>query len=92
MNIHMTVTPGKARLMAAALLLILLALWELFVRQSGLSALVLPAPSAVAVALWSGLASGYFWPHISSTLQALLMGLVAGSAFGLLAGMALAES
>lgn len=92
MKIHMTVTPGKARLIAAALLLLLLALWELFVRQSALSALVLPAPSAVAAALWSGLASGYFWPHISSTLQALLMGLVAGSAFGLLAGMALAES
>ena len=34
--------------MAAALLLILLVLWELTVRVSGLSALVLPAPSAVA--------------------------------------------
>ena len=92
MKIHMTVTPGKARFIAAALLLLLLALWELFVRQSGLSALVLPAPSAVAAALWSGLTSGYFWPHISATLQALMLGLVAGSAFGLLVGMALAES
>lgn len=82
----------QARLMAAALLFILLGLWELLVRESGLSALVLPAPSAVAVALCSGLASGYFWPHILATLQALVLGLAAGSLVGLLAGMALAES
>lgn len=57
-----------------------------------MSALVLPAPSAVALSLWSGLASGYFWPHLWATLQALLLGLFVGSAVGLLAGMALAES
>lgn len=83
--------PFQARLIAAALLVLLLGLWELLVRQWGLSALVLPAPSAIAQSLWTGLASGYFWPHIWSTLQALLLGLAAGSAVGLLAGMALAE-
>ena len=57
-----------------------------------MSALVLPAPSAVVLSLWSGLASGYFWPHLWATLQALLLGLLVGSAVGLLAGMALAES
>ena len=82
---------SRARLMAAVLLLVLLGLWELVVRQWGLSALVLPAPSAVAASLWKGLAYGYFWPHIGATLQALLLGLAAGSAVGLLAGMALAE-
>ncbi|WP_218239925.1 ABC transporter permease [Comamonas fluminis] len=88
----MSITPIKARLVSATLLLILLGLWEWAVRQWGLSALVLPAPSAVAVALWKGLASGYFWPHLMATLQALLLGLAAGSAVGLLAGMVLAES
>lgn len=87
----MTPTPLQARLLAAALLLILLGLWELLVRSWGLSALVLPAPSAIALSLWTGLASGYFWPHIWATLQALLLGLAAGSVVGLLAGMALAE-
>ena len=87
----MTISPFKARLVAVALLVVLLGAWELFARQSGVSALVLPAPSAVAAALWTGLASGYFWPHIVSTLQALVLGLAAGAAFGLLAGMALAE-
>ncbi|KLO59362.1 ABC transporter permease [Delftia tsuruhatensis] len=88
----MTVSLLHARLLAAALALVLLGLWELLVRQWGLSALVLPAPSAIAASLWTGLATGYFWPHIWATLQALLLGLAAGSAIGLLAGMALAES
>lgn len=88
----MTVSLFHARLLAAALALVLLGLWELLVRQWGLSALVLPGPSAIAASLWTGLATGYFWPHIWATLQALLLGLAAGSAIGLLAGMALAES
>lgn len=88
----MTVSSFHVRLLAAALALALLGLWELLVRQWGLSALVLPAPSAIAASLWTGLATGYFWPHILATLQALLLGLAAGSAVGLLAGMALAES
>ncbi|WP_199137328.1 ABC transporter permease [Delftia sp. ASV31] len=88
----MTVSLFHARLLAAALALVLLGLWELLVRQWGLSALVLPAPSAIAASLWTGLATGYFWPHIRATLQALLLGLAVGSAIGLLAGMALAES
>jgi len=82
----------QVRLLSAALLLALLGLWEMVVRSAGLSALVLPAPSAVAMSLWSGLASGYFWPHLAATLQALLLGFAAGSVVGLLAGMALAES
>ena len=58
----------KARLWAAVLLVLLLAVWEGAGRLGGISALVLPVPSAVLQALW------------------------AGPSFGLLAGMALAES
>jgi len=82
----------KARLWAAALLVLLLAVWEGAGRLGGISALVLPVPSEVLQALWAGLASGYFWPHIAATVQAVLLGLAAGASFGLLAGMALAES
>ena len=83
---------NKTHWLSASLLIAVLAIWELAARQFGLSALVLPAPSAVALSLWSGLASGYFWPHHWATLQALLLGLLIGSAVGLLAGMVLAES
>ncbi|RYF68476.1 MAG: ABC transporter permease, partial [Comamonadaceae bacterium] len=43
------------RVLGAALLLMLVAVWEWIARQSGLSALVLPAPSVVAASLWAGL-------------------------------------
>ncbi|NIF86638.1 ABC transporter permease [Comamonas sp. Tr-654] len=83
---------NRTHWLSASLLIAVIAMWEMAARQLGLSALVLPAPSAVALSLWSGLASGYFWPHLWATLQALLLGLLIGSAVGLLAGMALAES
>lgn len=88
----MKLTGLQARLLSAALLLVLLAAWELAVRRSGLSALVLPAPSSVAAALWNGVATGYFWSHIRATVSALVLGLVGGGVAGLLVGMALAES
>lgn len=81
----------KSRLLSALLLIAVLAIWELATRQFGLSSLVLPAPSAVAESLWSGLRSGYFWPHLWASLKALLLGLLIGSAVGLVSGMALAE-
>lgn len=81
-----------ARALAAALGLALLAAWEALARQSGLSALVLPAPSAVVASLWAGLRSGYFTPHVEATLSALGLGLAGGGAAGLLMGALLAES
>lgn len=75
-------------LLAAALLLA----WEAICRTLRLSPLVLPAPSAIAASLWQGLASGYFWPHLRTTALELVLGVVAGSALGFLAGIALGES
>lgn len=88
----MKLTALQTRLISGALLLMLLAAWEFTVRRSGLSALVLPAPSAVAAALWNGVSTGYFWPHLRATLSALLLGLAGGGVAGLLMGVALAES
>lgn len=88
----MKLTRLQTRLLSGALLLVLLGAWELAVRRSGLSALVLPAPSAVAAALWNGVSTGYFWPHLRATLSALLLGLAGGGVVGLLVGVALAES
>ena len=78
---------------AAALLLFALLIggWEIAARRLGLSALVLPPPSRVAQALWQGLASGYLWPHLRATATELLLGLAAGCAIGLGAGVLLAE-
>jgi NitT/TauT family transport system permease protein len=82
----------RARLGAWALLLALLAGWELASRASGVSTLVLPAPSAVMKSLWRGLSSGYLWPHIRATGLELLLGLSLGCLIGFASGVVLAES
>ncbi|WP_144631644.1 ABC transporter permease [Bordetella genomosp. 13] len=82
----------QSRLLPAALLVALVAAWEIVARQTGISALVLPAPSAVARTLWTSLATGYLWPHIGATVAEMLLGLALGGAAGLAMGVALAES
>ena len=81
-------------LRAGSLLLaaVLLLGWEAACRALRLPVLVLPPPSAIAISLWQGLASGYFWPHLRTTALELLLGVVSGSALGFLAGIALGES
>lgn len=77
---------------ASALLLVLfLAGWEVYCRVAGVSALVVPLPSAVLRTLWDGLAGGYLLPHIWVTTAEMAMGLAAGCTIGFLAGVLLAE-
>ncbi|CAM4008162.1 ABC transporter permease [Bordetella tumbae] len=80
------------RVLPMVLLIVLLGAWELVVRQADISALVLPAPSAVVRTLWTTLSTGYLWPHIGATLAEMLLGLALGGAAGLAMGIALAES
>jgi NitT/TauT family transport system permease protein len=82
------------RLWAASALLFasVLAAWEASARLLGLSALVLPAPTRILQSLASGLASGYFWPHLRATAAALGMGVLLGCGLGFAAGIAMAES
>ncbi len=73
------------------LLAAVLAGWEGACRALAIPALVLPPPSQVAQALWDGLASGRFWPHLRATGTALGLGLAAGAGLGLAGGIVLAE-
>ena len=82
----------RTRLRSLALLAVLLLLWEWACRALGISALVLPPPSAIAATLWRGLASGYFWPHIRFTGMELVLGLAIGCVIGFASGVAMAES
>jgi NitT/TauT family transport system permease protein len=81
------------RLRVASLLLLaaLLLAWELACRLLAVPPLVLPPPSAIGRALWQGLASGYFWPHLAATSLELLLGVLAGSLLGFGAGLLLGE-
>ncbi len=75
-----------------ALLICLIAGWELFCRTSGVSALVIPAPSAVTELLWEGLTTGFLWPHIWITTIEMALGLALGCAIGFLCGIVLGET
>lgn len=78
----------SARLRAAlpALLLALLALaaWELYVDLAGVQEQLLPAPHAVAEALWNS--DGLLWHNFAITAEEVLLGL----ALAMSAGLALA--
>jgi NitT/TauT family transport system permease protein len=82
----------SSRWVAWGILLILLTLWELLCRALNFSALVLPAPSQVALALWRGLSSDYLWPHIWQTTLELVLGLVLGCVLGFASGVVMGES
>lgn len=79
------------RLASVLVFVTLLSAWELACRAFAIPALVLPPPSSVALSLWQGLASGYFWPHLRATALELLLGVVAGCSFGFSAGVVLGE-
>ncbi|MBA4280934.1 MULTISPECIES: ABC transporter permease [Burkholderiales] len=63
--------------------------WEGATRAWAMSALVLPAPSAIARALLRGLETGYWWPHIGQTLVGVALGLAAGALLGFGSGLLL---
>ncbi len=82
----------KRRAGSWLLLITLLAAWEVFCRVSGVSTLVIPAPSAVAETLWDGLTVGFLWPHIWITTLEMVLGLALGCVIGFVCGIVLGET
>jgi NitT/TauT family transport system permease protein len=83
---------GRAleRAVSAALLVVLIVIWH-FVASSGkVSALLLPAPLAVAQRLATDFSSQLFWSNLLSTISAMLSGFGIGTAIGILLGGLLA--
>jgi NitT/TauT family transport system permease protein len=78
-------------MLSLALFVSILGLWEAFVRLTGVSPLVIPAPSAVLIVLWDGLTVGFLWPHIWVTAVEALLGFGLGCAIGFVAGVLLGE-
>lgn len=82
----------SARLGSVFLLVALLTGWELYCRVSGVSALIVPTPSAVLATLWSEIASGRLLPHLQITATEMTLGLALGCVIGVLSGVLLAEA
>ena len=82
--------------MSAALRLLLmaaiLAAWEAASRGLGIPGYILPPPSAVAVGLYRGIASGLYGEHIWITLLETFLGFACGASAGFLLGTAIALS
>src|SRR5689334_20983622 len=82
-------------MIALALGLGLLVAWEAVCRAGLVSRLVLPAPSAIGVELWSALreiaAGGPMRTHALTTIYEILAGFAGGVSFGFVLGVLIAE-
>jgi ABC-type nitrate/sulfonate/bicarbonate transport system permease component len=72
---------------ALALAVGLLAAWELYVDVAGVQEAVLPAPHAVAQALWDS--AGLLWHNFAVTAEEVVLGLALAIAGGLALGVAI---
>lgn len=79
----------RNRAWAGALgLIALVALWQAAVSAGLVSALFLPAPAAIARALWHLTVSGELWKHLSASTVRLTIGWSIGTVFGVGMGLA----
>jgi NitT/TauT family transport system permease protein/putative hydroxymethylpyrimidine transport system permease protein len=70
-----------------ALLALLIGAWEIYVDAGGANPLILPAPHAVAKALYSD--RGLLWSNFLVTAQEVLLGILVAAAAGLLLALAI---
>ena len=69
------------------LILLLLGAWEIYVDLGGVAPDILPAPHAVASALWND--RGLLWSNFLVTAREVLLGLIVTAVFGLALAVAL---
>jgi len=84
--------PWRYRLGSLALLVVLLALWEVLPRVGFVSEIILPPFSEVAVALWTLVQTDFFLEHFTVTLSEIGIGFALGTVIGFVAGVLLAIS
>jgi putative hydroxymethylpyrimidine transport system permease protein len=68
-------------------ILVLLGIWELYVKASGVSSLVLPSPVDVVRALVDD--RGTLWHNLKPTAVEILLGVVIGAAFAVIVAVAM---
>ena len=65
--------------------------WEGMVRVLGVTEIVLPAPSAIALALYQGFATGLFWYNLLVTLSEILAGYTLAMVAAFLLGAVISQ-
>jgi NitT/TauT family transport system permease protein len=79
------------RPLSLLLFVVLVGAWEVICRVFEVSPIIVPTPSAVAVAMWKGF-NGAFPHQLAVTFYETLAGFVLGSALGLVLGVLIAQS
>jgi len=80
----------RQRLLSAMALVGFFLLWEIGCLVSGVSDLILPRPSQVAVVLWQKMP--LLWPHAVQTLSTTLAGFSLGVMIGIVIGVTIGSS
>ena len=80
----------RQRLLSALALLSFFVMWELICLAGGISDLILPRPSQIAVVLWEKMP--LLWPHTVQTLKTTLAGFAIGVIVGVVIGVAIGSS
>jgi ABC-type nitrate/sulfonate/bicarbonate transport system permease component len=80
--------PANSSAAAVATLLGIVALWQLGASFGLISTLFLPAPNAIAVALYHLTLSGELWRQLAPSLARLAIGWSIGTVFGIATGVA----
>jgi NitT/TauT family transport system permease protein len=73
-------------------LALVVVLWQLAGSVGWVNPLFLPAPSAIAVAIWKLASSGALWQHVSWSIMRIGSGWIIGTAAGVLVGFAIGLS
>src|SRR5690606_11343423 len=81
--------PRRLGMVAPAVFIVLIALWELGSRTGVISNIALPAPSEAVGALADLVETGMLWKHVGSSVSRLVLGWSLGTVAGVAAGFAI---
>jgi NitT/TauT family transport system permease protein len=85
-------TPGGSRYAGWLALALVIAIWQLAGSAGWVNPLFLPAPSAIAVAIYKLATSGALWQHLSWSIMRIGTGWMIGTAAGVIVGFAIGLS
>ena len=84
--------PKSGRWSGWTAILLVVALWQLAGSAGWVNPLFLPAPSAIALAIWKLAVSGALWHHVSVSIMRIGTGWVLGTLAGILVGFSIGLS
>src|SRR3984893_2475921 len=85
-------TPAAGRYSGWIALALVIALWQLAGSAGWVNPLFLPAPSAIAIAIYKLAMSGALWLHVSISVMRIIAGWTLGTITGVIVGFAIGLS